>query len=311
MLRDLRRGDTERVFTFLTREFPEEEALLGTRPEGFERIVSRAFRWDTRLLLALARLLGRSPFRFLVFEADGQIVGTTMVSFTPRAGYLAMVVVDPAYRGRGLARRLLEEARAITARRGRPYVVLDVLDSNSRAVHLYDSAGYRRLRGTGLYVHDRPVSLLPFVPPPQVRPFAAADAGVLLGVSQRTVPAAVQEVLPASPSSFRPSPRLNHAMATEVAAWVIDRGHGAEGYVSGAITAATEAGHLSEPLLSDTVPPDLGAALTRTAAAWCAGRKAPRLVSVAANEPPQARAALEAAGFHHAISVSTLYRPVG
>jgi ribosomal protein S18 acetylase RimI-like enzyme len=309
MLRDLRATDGERVFTFLKNEFPEEEALYGTRPEGVQQIIRRIFRWDVRFLLGLARALGRPFFRFLVIEADEKIVGTTLLSFPPRAGYLSMVVVDPAYRGRGLARRLIEEARQATVRRGRPYCVLDVLDNNTPARRLYDSSGYRRLRGTGFYVHESPASLLPFAPPSALRPLDRRDVGPLVEVAKGITPAEVNEVLPTSRRALSPSGFLDRALGAEVAAWVVDRGSGPEAYISASVSPATEAAHLSQPIAATTVPPELTAALVRTAAAWCADRKAPRVVVMVPDSPPAGRAAVEAVGFRHALSVSTLYRP--
>ena len=118
MLRELKVGDTPRFLVLLKNNFPEEEALMGTRPEGVTRIVRRVFRWDTRFFLGLLRLLGRSFFRFYVIEADHQVVATTFLSFSEKSGYVSMVVVDPARRRQGLARRLLEQARVATVRRG-------------------------------------------------------------------------------------------------------------------------------------------------------------------------------------------------
>jgi ribosomal protein S18 acetylase RimI-like enzyme len=309
MLRDLRPTDGDRVFTFLKNEFPEEEALLGTRPEGVRAIIRRVFRWDMRLLLGLGRLVGRPFFRFLVVEEDHRIVGTTLLSFPSRAGYLSMVVVDPAYRRRGYARRLLEESRRATRRRGRPYCVLDVLDSNTPALRLYESSGYRRLRGLAYLVHDAPASLLPFVPPPEVRPFDPRDLPRLVEVARATTSPAVHEVLPVTARALRPSPFLERALGGTTAAWVVDRGHGAEATVSATVSPATEAAHLSTAIVADGLPPDLAASLLRTAAAWCAERKAPRIVTIAPDAPAAGGVAARTVGFRHALLVSTLYRP--
>lgn len=310
MLRELRASDSERVITFLLTEFPQEEAILGSRPEEFRKAMERAFRWNYRLLMGLARAVGRPFIRFLVVEADGKIVGTTLVSFPPRAGYLSMVVVDPAYRGRGLARKLLEEARRVTRRRRKPYCVLDVLDSNAPARKLYDTSGYARLRGTGFYVHESPAAALPYAPPPGIRPFAPGDVAPLLDLARRVTPPRVQEVLPTSKQALRPPAFVNRLFRAQTAAWVVDRGQGPEGYLSGSVSPTTEAAHLSQPILSEALPPELGTALVRTAVAWAAGLNAPRVASQVPDEPANARAAMESAGFRHAIAISTLYRSV-
>jgi len=146
MLRDLRRADGRQFFALMEAGFPEESAVLGNRPEEFERVFQRVFRWDARLLLAFLTWLGRPIVRALVVESDGRVVATTLVTFPRGAAYVSNVVVDAAYRRRGLARRMLEEAYRSAQRARRKYIVLDVLDSNEGARALYDSLGYRPLR---------------------------------------------------------------------------------------------------------------------------------------------------------------------
>ncbi|HTP54510.1 MAG TPA: GNAT family N-acetyltransferase [Thermoplasmata archaeon] len=198
MLRDLRATDASRVLEFLRTEFPEEEAILGTRPEAFEKIVRRIYRWDSRLLLGLLRLVGRPIYRFLVIEDAGRIVATTLLTFPEGAGYVSMVVVDPQHRRRGFAKRLLEEARRATARRGRPFVALDVLEANAPARALYEAIGFRTLRATGYYVREGPAP--PADPPlPSIRAFRKDDAVPLAAIAQRNAPADVAKILPVRP----------------------------------------------------------------------------------------------------------------
>ena len=54
--------------------------------------------------------LRRNPDLSLVSEIDGCLVGTLLVGHDGRRGYLQHLVVDEAYRGRGLARAMLNEA---------------------------------------------------------------------------------------------------------------------------------------------------------------------------------------------------------
>jgi ribosomal protein S18 acetylase RimI-like enzyme len=312
MLRDLRAADSPRLLELLQREFPEEERLLGTRPEGFERIFRRAFRWDTRLLLGLARAFGRPLFQFLVIEADGRLVGTTLVSFPPRAGYLSMVVVDPAYRRRGYAKRLLEGARATAARRGRPFVALDVLAENTPARTLYEAAGYRRLRSAAFLAHDRPAELVGPLPlPAAIRPFRRSDARPIAVIALRQMPPEVAAALPARPSQFAGHRFVSNLLGEETAAWVVDRGAGPEAHVAASVSPATEAAHLSAPVVGESVDPSLAATLVRSAAAWAAARHPPRLVAQVTEENRRGRTALEEVGFREALALLTLSRPVG
>lgn len=310
MIRDLRASDSARVFEFLSHEFPEEEAILGTRIEGFEKIVRRIFRWDSRLLLGLLRLAGRPIFRFFVIEDGGRIVATTLLTFPQSTGYVSMVVVDPSQRRRGLARRLLEEARQATDRRGRPYITLGVLEGNAPARALYESIGYRTLRSSGYLVRETGVTTPDVAPSyPGLRVFRREDAPALAAIAQRNASPEVAKVLPVRAKELIGSGWIGQLMSTETSAWVIDRGQGPEAHLSASRTPATVAGHLSEPIVAESVDPAAVGALVRTGVAWLGARGAPRAVTMVADENRRARAALEEAGFRHALGILTLYRP--
>ncbi|KES21617.1 MULTISPECIES: GNAT family N-acetyltransferase [unclassified Pseudomonas] len=65
-----------------------------------------------------AAYLSRNPDLSLVLEAEGTLIGSLLVGHDGRRGYLQHLVVDAPYRGRGLARRMLDEAQARLARLG-------------------------------------------------------------------------------------------------------------------------------------------------------------------------------------------------
>ena len=307
-LRELRRADAPRLFELLKSQFPEEESILGTRADGFARIVRRLYRPDLRLLLGLLRLVGRSPFRFFVIEEEGDLVATTLLSFPPKTGFLSMVVVAPAFRRRGYARRLLDTARTATVRRGRRFVALNVLGSNAPARTLYASAGYRELDHQWLLVHDRPIDLAAAPKVASVRPFQREDAGAVAELANRTMPAAAREVLPARPADYRSRTLADRLFDAEAAAWVVDRGRGIEGHLSAVVSPATEAAHLSCPLVAPSLDPELAEAMVRTAGAWLAARTPVRIATSVPEGRPQSRRALEGAGFHAAYDLFTLGR---
>lgn len=311
MIRDVRRSDTARLFELMQREFPEESALLGGRPEAFERVVRRLFRWDSRLVLGIFRLVGRPLFRFLVLDLDGQIAGTTMISFPRVSAYVSNVVVDPSQRRKGYAKQMLEEARHTAKRAGRQYVALDVLDTNTGARTLYESIGYRPLRARNQFVSE-PVAQFGTAMPihPAIRPFRRSDADELAEVVRRQTPPAVEEVVPTTPRAFIGSGLQNRMLASEEAAWVIDRGHGPEAHLGATVSEVFDAAHMTSPVVSESVSSDLAETLVRTAGAWCAARKALRILSMVADDNTRGRAALEATGFRHAFALWTLYRPV-
>lgn len=88
----------------------------------------------------------------LVAERDGEVVGYAYgsiegydyMSLRGPAGVLNDVVVDPAHRGGGIGRMLLDAMLAELKARGAPRVVLSTAEQNEAAQHLFTSAGFRR-----------------------------------------------------------------------------------------------------------------------------------------------------------------------
>jgi ribosomal-protein-alanine N-acetyltransferase len=78
----------------------------------------------------------------------GALDGRELIGFVagdrrwrPRTGMIATLAVHPAYRRRGVARRLLSECEA---QLGAPVIRLTVRVDNLPAIALYESAGYQR-----------------------------------------------------------------------------------------------------------------------------------------------------------------------
>ncbi|HEX6599735.1 MAG TPA: GNAT family N-acetyltransferase [Gemmatimonadaceae bacterium] len=88
----------------------------------------------------------------LVAERDGEVVGYTYagvegvdyMSLRGPAGILYDIVVDPAHRGHGIGRLLLEATVALLREKGSPRVVLSTAQQNEAAQHLFEHAGFRR-----------------------------------------------------------------------------------------------------------------------------------------------------------------------
>ncbi|MGI0156432.1 MAG: GNAT family N-acetyltransferase, partial [Thermoplasmata archaeon] len=230
-------------------------------------------------------------------------------SYPERSGYVSMVVVDPTYRRRGHAQALLERARAATRATGRPFIVLDVLAHNTPARALYERLGYRPLREATLLVRD-PGAGTTDRPSRAVRPFRDADVRSLVEVARRSAVPAVEAVLPLRAASLRGSNFMNRVFGSESAAWVVDRGRGPEAYLQAVATPTTDAGHCSDPIVAEGVEPGDALALARTAVDWCTAHGAPRIVASVPSANVRGRAALLGGGFHDALGVFTLYRPV-
>lgn len=88
----------------------------------------------------------------LVAERNGEVLGYTYagvegwdyMSLRGPAGVLYDIVVDPAHRGEGVGRSLLDATLAELAARGAPRVVLSTAEQNEPAQHLFTGAGFRR-----------------------------------------------------------------------------------------------------------------------------------------------------------------------
>jgi len=313
LIREFRAADAPAVVGLLKSQFPDEEALLGTRPEAVFRVIRRVTRLDARLLFALLRLVGRPIFRMLIVEENGKLVGTTLLTFPGRSVYLSMVVVDPAVRRRGFARALLGRAQEVAQHLGRQYLVLDVLAHNTPARALYEQRlGYRPLRQTSFMAREHPQDVGPERTslPPGIRPYQPSDEPALLAIARRLTPPEVQRVLPV-PKRLVGGDRMgDRIFESKSAAWVVDRGHGAEALVVSTVSPGQEAGHLSDPLISETVDEGTARELLRTAVAWCGARGSTRVLALVPTYNRTARAALEPEGFHDALSTWTLFLPV-
>jgi ribosomal protein S18 acetylase RimI-like enzyme len=88
----------------------------------------------------------------LVAEREGEVVGYTYAGVEGRdymslrgpAGVLYDIVVDPAHRGQGVGRVLLDATLEALQAKGAPRVVLSTAERNEPAQRLFARAGFRR-----------------------------------------------------------------------------------------------------------------------------------------------------------------------
>jgi ribosomal protein S18 acetylase RimI-like enzyme len=100
----------------------------------------------------LGSQLGKPDVVLLVAERDGAVIGYVYadvegfdyMSLRGPAGVLQDIVVDPAHRGHGVGRLLLDAALAALESRGAPRVVLSTAERNETAQRLFARAGFRR-----------------------------------------------------------------------------------------------------------------------------------------------------------------------
>lgn len=100
----------------------------------------------------LASQLAVRDVVILVAEQHGIVIGYAYaglegpdyMALRGPAGVLHDLVVDPAHRGHGVGRMLLDAAAAALAARGAPRVILSTAARNVAAERLFERAGFRR-----------------------------------------------------------------------------------------------------------------------------------------------------------------------
>jgi ribosomal protein S18 acetylase RimI-like enzyme len=130
------------------------------------------------------RLLNRSTGEFddlfggFVWVEEGQVVGNVTVQRADREGsrwQIANVAVAPAFRGRGISRRLMGRALEHIRDNDGQWAVLQVYERNTIARHLYERMDFEVVGGSVDLRLDRLPAVEPVDPPPTFVPFSASQ----------------------------------------------------------------------------------------------------------------------------------------
>jgi ribosomal protein S18 acetylase RimI-like enzyme len=136
-----------------TFQYPENESwsVQADEQEQIQESVKNYGRiWPLVRLIQLFSPPARDLMRGYVWEEDGQLVGITTVQ---RRGstdvwIVGTVGVLPAYRRRGIARRLVVAALDLIRDHGGKRTFLGVIDGNLPAYQLYESLGFEHYSGS-------------------------------------------------------------------------------------------------------------------------------------------------------------------
>lgn len=117
-----------------------------------ERFIAASPQTENAYGSFLGTQLDRPNILVLVAERDGEVIGytyagvegTDYMALRGPAGVLYDIVVDPAHRGRGIGRVLLDATLLALKAKGAPRVVLSTAERNESAQRLFARAGFRR-----------------------------------------------------------------------------------------------------------------------------------------------------------------------
>jgi ribosomal protein S18 acetylase RimI-like enzyme len=182
--------------------------------ESILKLVGTARRlWPLFFVLSKTSPQMQDFLRGFIWEEDGQPVGLVNVSRigTSNDWMIANVAVLPAYRGRGIARKLVAAAVELAEARKAQRVILDVVKGNTPAVQLYSSMDFA-LFATAAVLRRPAVGRVDAQPNPptgykveRVPPYRWQPFYTL---SLETTPSEVREYRPVTVEHFRISPGL-------------------------------------------------------------------------------------------------------
>lgn len=210
-------------------------------------------------------------FYTLVWEVEGRFVAGITLSQQGndrQRWYIFNVATHPDFRGRGLARTLVNAALDhVRARHGKR-VLLDVRADNVPAYNLYRSAGFKHLEtSTTLKGTLSRLSGYDCAPGCTVRQLAAADWQPAYDLEKRLASAATQAVCPVTPDQFQNGSFarliqrvMNHAQQQRVERWLLDRAGKPIGLAEGVVKLTGNNPHHIE-LALDPAEADVAPAL--------------------------------------------------
>ena len=98
----------------------------------------------------IKRKLEVDPDMFLVGVEEDTVIASIMVGYEGHRGWVNYLAVDPAHRGKGYARRLMENAEKLLLARDCPKLNLQIRSTNTQAIEFYRTIGYELDYATGM-----------------------------------------------------------------------------------------------------------------------------------------------------------------
>ena len=163
--------------------------------------------WPVIRIIQLLSPALRDFMRGFVWEENGVIVGMTMAQREGRTSmwYIGTVGVLPAFRGRGIARKLVQATLDMMRERGATSARLGVIDGNTPAQMLYSSLGLTAYGGSTRYAlaPKPPIDRLALPPGYAEERLREFDWRTRYDLDKRIVPANLQEFEPVIPARYK------------------------------------------------------------------------------------------------------------
>ena len=130
-------------FTYRNADESDAEALVLLINRAFE--VERPFFTTERIDLA-ETLEHFNKGTFILAEDGGNIAGCNYVELRGDVGYFGLLSIDPGHQGRGLGRKLVEQAEDFCRRAGCSLMQIRVLNHRTELPPFYEKLGYAHAR---------------------------------------------------------------------------------------------------------------------------------------------------------------------
>jgi len=107
-----------------------KKASLSYKPEGRDSESAMEFQ------------MKKNPSFFLGAYDENRLVGTVIASYDYRRGWINRLAVDPKYRRRGVAQKLIAAAEKTLRKKGARIICALVEDYNAASLSLFKRCGY-------------------------------------------------------------------------------------------------------------------------------------------------------------------------